>query len=256
MDLNIFKTKMGMVIIASAMIIDILGWLIFSVILSMMGESDGSLTVGQTILMTLIFTITMLTIGKSLINRLLPWINKRFAWPGGLLSVAMVFCFIAAAFTEFIGIHSIFGAFIVGVAMGDSEHMSERAKEIVHQFINNIFGPLFFVSIGLYVNFITSFDLTIVIALIVMALISKLAGAYIGARIGGLKKHQALAVGFGMNTHGTLEVILGAIALNTNLITDEIFVAIVIMVIASILISAPLMKYSLSLGKKGKKASK
>ena len=252
MDLNIFKTKMGMVIIASAMIIDILGWIIFTIILSMMGEDSGSLSVGQIALITLLFTLSMLTIGRSLINRILPWINKAFAWPGGLLSVAMVLCFSAAAFTEYIGIHSIFGAFIIGVALGDSEHMSERAKEIVHQFINNIFGPLFFVSIGLYVNFITNFNITIVILLIVLALVSKLIGAYTGARLGGLKKHQSLAVGFGMNTHGTLEVILGAIALNNGLINDEIFVAIVIMVIVSILISAPLMKYSLSLKKKSK----
>ncbi len=253
MDLNIFKTKIGMLIIASAMIIDILGWIIFTVILSMMGENSGSLSVGHTIVLTLLFTISMLTIGKSLINRILPWINRTFAWPGGLLSIAMVFCFFAAAFTEYIGIHAIFGAFIIGVALGDSEHMSERAKEIVHQFINNIFGPLFFVSIGLYVNFITSFNLLIVTVLIILAVTSKLIGSYFGARLGGLKKHQSLAIGFGMNTHGTLEVILGSIALNNDLITKEIFVAIVIMVIISILISAPLMKYSLSLGKKSKK---
>ena len=250
MDLNIFKTKMGMVIIASAMIIDILGWIIFTIILSMMGEESGTLTVGQIAVVTLIFTISMLTIGKSLINRALPIINRTFAWPGGLLSVAMVLCFLSAAFTEYIGIHAIFGAFIIGVALGDSEHMSERAKEIVHQFINNIFGPLFFVSIGLYVNFVTSFNLLIVVVLILLALFSKLLGAYTGARLGGLKKHQALAVGFGMNTHGTLEVILGAIALDNGLINDEIFVAIVIMVIVSIIISAPLMKYSLGLKKK------
>jgi Kef-type K+ transport system membrane component KefB len=256
MDLHIFKTKMGMVIIASAMIIDILGWIIFSIILSMMGESSGSISLGETVLITLIFTVSMLTIGRSLINRLLPWVNTKFAWPGGLLSVAMVFCFVSAAFTEYIGIHAIFGAFIVGIAMGDSEHMSEKAKEIVHQFINNIFGPLFFVSIGLYVNFIKSFNFTIVMVLIVAALFSKLAGAYVGARIGGLKKPQALAVGFGMNTHGTLEVILGSIALGSSLITEEIFVAIVIMVIASIVISAPLMKYSLGLAKKSKLKSK
>jgi len=253
MDLNIFKTKMGMVIIASAMINDILGWIIFTIILSMMGEESGSLSVGQIVVITLLFTVSMLTIGKSLINRALPIINKTFAWPGGLLSIAMVLCFLSAAFTEYIGIHAIFGAFIIGVALGDSEHMSERAKEIVHQFINNIFGPLFFVSIGLYVNFVASFNLLIVLVLIILALVTKLIGAYTGARIGGLKKHQALAVGFGMNTHGTLEVILGAIALDNGLIRDEIFVAIVIMVIVSIIISAPLMKYSLSLKNKFRK---
>ena len=257
MDLNIFKTKMGMVIIASAMIIDILGWLIFSVILTMMGErTDASLSLTQTIFVTLFFTLIMLTLGKSLINRSLPWINQKLAWPGGVLSLAMVLCFLAAAFTEYIGIHAIFGAFIVGVALGDSQHMSERAKEIVHQFINNIFGPLFFVSIGLYVNFVTSFNLTIVIALIVLAVISKLSGAYIGARLGGLNKNESLAVGFGMNTHGTLEVILGSIALDNGLITEEVFVAIVIMVIVSILLSAPLMKYSLNGTKSKSKTDK
>ena len=218
----------------------------------MMGEESGTLSIGQTILITLLFTLSMLTIGRSLINRVLPWINRTFAWPGGLLSVAMVLCFLAAAFTEYIGIHAIFGAFIIGVALGDSEHMPERAKEIVHQFINNIFGPLFFVSIGLYVNFLTNFNLIVVLALILLALVTKLIGSYLGARLGGLKRHQSLAVGFGMNTHGTLEVILGAIALNNGLINEEIFVAIVVMVIVSILISAPLMKYSLSLKKKSK----
>ena len=100
----------------------------------------------------------MLTIGRGLLNRILPWVNKKLAWPGGVLSISLALCFLAGAFTEYIGIHAIFGAFIMGVALGDSEHFSERAKEIVHQFINNIFAPLFFVSIGLRVNFIENFD--------------------------------------------------------------------------------------------------
>ncbi len=82
--------------------------------------------------------------GRGLLNRVLPWVNKKLAWPGGVLSISLALCFLGAAFTEYIGIHAIFGAFIMGVAFGDSEHFSERAKEIVHQFINNIFAPLFF----------------------------------------------------------------------------------------------------------------
>ncbi len=256
MDLDIFKSKLGMLIIASAMIVDILGWLIFSVILNMMNQDSGSLTTGQTILITLVFTFLMITVGKALINYSLPWINKNFAWPGGLLSIAMVICFLSAAFTEYIGIHAIFGAFIFGVALGDSQHMSERAKEIVHQFINSIFGPLFFVSIGLYVNFVTNFDLKLVLIIIVLAFISKLLGAYLGARIGGMGKYQSLAVGFGMNTHGALEVILGTIALTSGLISQALFVAIVIVVIISIIVSPPLMKGSLQLHKKYKKIKK
>ncbi|MFA0961882.1 cation:proton antiporter [Roseivirga sp. BDSF3-8] len=246
MDLDVFKSNMGMLIIASAMIIDLLGWLIFSVILSLMGgPGQEKMGLGQTIGLTVGFTIGMLTLGKWLINRSLPWINSRLAWPGGLLSLSLALCFVAAAFTEFIGIHAIFGAFIIGVALGDSEHLTERAKEIVHHFINNIFAPLFFVSLGLHVNFVESFNLPLILVFLVLAFIGKVSGAFTGARIGGLGKHQSWAVGFGMNTHGALEVILGAIALNAGLISEEIFVAILVMVVVTIIVSGPLMRYSL-----------
>lgn len=244
MDLSLFKSGMGMLIIASAMINDLLGWLIFTVVLSMMGTATG-MSVWQTMLLTIGFTILMLTLGKGLINKGLPWINKKMSWPGGVLSMAMAFCLLAAAFTEFIGIHAIFGAFIIGVAVGDSQHLTERAKEILHHFINNIFAPLFFVSIGLYINFVSSFNLTLVVVLILLAFFGKVSGAYFGARQGGLEPNRALAVGFAMNTHGTLEVILGAIALEAGLINDEIFVAILVMVIFTIVTSTPLMRAAL-----------
>ncbi len=249
MDLNIFKTSIGMLIIASAMVNDILGWLIFSVILSMMGTSGEGMGLGATIALTLGFTLLMLTVGRGLINKSLPWINSKLAWPGGLLSLSLAVCFLAAAFTEYIGIHAIFGSFIMGIALGDSEHLTERAKEIIHQFINNIFAPLFFVSIGLYVNFVESFNPLLVLAITTIAFTGKITGATIGARLGGFSKYKAFAIGFGMNTHGTLEVILGAIALQEGFISNEVFVAIISMVIISIVSSAPLMGYSLALEK-------
>lgn len=253
MDLNIFKSRMGMLIVASAMIVDLLCWLIFTVILSLMGNQEHTGNLGKTIGLTLGFALLMLTIGRGLINRAVPWINKKLAWPGGLLSLAMAMCFLAAAFTEYIGIHAIFGAFIIGVVLGDSEHLSERAKEILHQFINNIFAPIFFVSIGLYINVFQNFDWLVVTIIFVLAFTSKTIGATIGARLGGLTSNQSLAVGMGMNTHGTLEIILGTLALQAGLITENIFVAILITIVISILIAAPLVKYAIDLERKKNK---
>lgn len=251
MDLNIFKSSMGMLIIASAMIVDLLCWLIFTVILSMMDSRQQS-NVTQTIWVTLGFAILALTVGRWLINKSLPWINRKLTWPGGVLSLSLSLCLIAAAFTEYIGIHAIFGAFIIGVALGDSEHLSERAKEIVHQFINNIFAPIFFVSIGLFVNVVSSFNVGIVLVFFIAAFLSKAIGATAGARLSGSNTLQSLAVGMGMNTHGTLEIILGTLALQAGLISDEVFVAILCTVIATILISAPLIKYCIELDQKKK----
>ena len=246
-----------MLIIASAMIIDIIGWLIFAVILSMMDTPDiEKMSVGKTIWLTLGFTVFSLTLGKYFLDKILPWINRKFAWPGGLLSISMVLCFLASAFTEYIGIHAIFGAFIIGIVFGDSVHMPDRAKEIIHQFVNNIFAPLFFVSIGLWVNFYENFNFKLIAFILILAFLGKITGGFLGARLGKLNFFQSMAVGFGMNTHGTLEIILSTIALNAGLINEEIFVAIVVMVIVTILISAPLMKYCLTLNKQYKKRYK
>lgn len=250
MDLKIFKSKMGMLVVASAMVNDIIGWIIFSVILSMMAVSDSNTSIGQTVLLTLGFTFLMLTLGRWLINKSLPWINRKLAWPGGLLSLSLALCFLGAAFTEFIGIHAIFGAFIVGVALGDSEHLSERAKEIIHHFINNIFAPLFFVSIGLKVNFIANFEIGIVLLVMVIAFVGKIVGSGLGTYLGGFTKRESLAAGFGMNARGAMEIILGLLALEVALIEEQMFVALVIMALVTSMSSGPLMKWALS--RKGK----
>ncbi|PZX59680.1 Kef-type K+ transport system membrane component KefB [Algoriphagus ratkowskyi] len=244
MDMNLFKTKMGMVIVAGAMVNDIIGWLIFSVILSFMGQSSN-LSLFSTIGITLLFTAFMLTLGKALIDRILPWINKNLAWPGGILSLSMAFCFIAAAFTEWLGIHAIFGAFIFGVALGDSDHMSEKAKEIIHQFINNIFAPLFFVSIGLKINFAANFDILLILAILVISFTGKIVGSGFGAYRSGYTFRDALAVGFGMNARGAMEIILGIIALEYGLIDEKLFVALVVMALVTSMTSGPLMKWAL-----------
>jgi Kef-type K+ transport system membrane component KefB len=248
MDLNLFKSKIGLLVVASAMVDDVIGWLIFSVLLSMIGKGGDKMPFINTLLLTVGFAALMLTVGRGLLNRMLPWMNKKMAWPGGVLSVSLALCFMGAAFTEYIGIHAIFGAFIIGVSLGDSEHFSERAKEIVHQFINNIFAPLFFVSIGLRVNFATNFDFWLTLIVIAIAFAGKILGAGLGTRLGGFSWRESWAAGFGLNARGAMEIILGIVALENGLINEKVFVSLVIMALVTSMSSGPLMK--LMLGRK------
>jgi Kef-type K+ transport system membrane component KefB len=242
MDINMLRTRLGMIIISSAMINDLIGWLAFTFILSLIGRGTDQSSILVTTGLTLGFTIFMLTIGKGLLNKVLPWININLAWPGGVITFAIAICFLGAAITEKIGIHAVFGAFIVGVALGDSSYFSDKAKEVVHHFVNNIFSPLFFVSIGLHVNFISNFDLTLVLIVLVVAFAGKVIGAGYGSFLGGYSKREALAVGFGMNARGAMEIILGLVALEVGLINEKLFVAIVIMALVTSISSGPLMK--------------
>jgi len=245
MDLNLFKSRMGLLVVTSAMVDDVVGWVIFSVILGMIGRNGHAMSFGYTIGLTVVYVVVMLTVGRGLLNRVLPWVNKKLAWPGGVLSISLAFCFLGAAFTEYIGIHAIFGAFIMGVAFGDSEHFSERAKEIVHQFINNIFAPLFFVSIGLRVNFFTNFDWLLTLIIIVIAFAGKIIGSGLGTRLGGFTWRESFAAACGMNARGAMEIILSIVALENGLINEKVFVSLVVMALVTSMSSGPLMKWLL-----------
>jgi Kef-type K+ transport system membrane component KefB len=245
LDLKLFKTEVGMVIITAAIFNDVAGWLIFSFILSMVGRDGGSGEVGATIVYIVTFTVFMLTVGRFLCNRVLPWVQTKLSWPGGVLALSLGLCLLSAAFTESIRIHAILGAFIAGIAIGDSAHLREHARVIMHQFVTNFFAPLFFVSIGLKVNFFLHFDWLIVSIILILAFVGKVAGASLGARLGGMAGRPALAVGFGLNARGAMEIILGSLAYEAGLITLPVFVALVVMALVTSIASAPLMRYFL-----------
>ena len=186
MDLNLYHTDIGMIVVSAAIFNDLLGWTIFALILGMLGTRTAGFGVAWTILLTLSFCAVMLTLGRWLINRSLPFLQAYAHWPAGALGFIVTPGLFGAAFTEFIGIHAIFGSFIVGIAIGASRHMHERTRVLLEEFVSFIFAPVFFASIGLKVNFVTHFDLQLVTLMLFLACVGKFAGAVAGARWGGL----------------------------------------------------------------------
>ena len=243
MDTNLFRTKLGMVIIASAMLNDLVGWLIFSLIISLMGTGKSWSVILLDISIIIGYGVFMLTVGKKLIDKSLPWIQKKFSWPGGVLSLSLGVCFFSAALTESLGIHAVLGAFIAGIAIGDSVKLNEKAREIIHQFISNIFAPLFFVSIGLKINFVENFNLAVTLTILLIAYSGKLIGASLGAKLGGFSNRDSLAIGFGLNARGAMEIILGTLALEAGLINKVIFVGLVIMALVTSITSGSALKW-------------
>jgi Kef-type K+ transport system membrane component KefB len=239
LDLNILRSKIGNLVLTAAMIDDFLGWILFSIIIQMMGKSDGSFA---SVSMVLGFTVFILTIGRWLVDKIL-LIADKFLSIGGLITIAVSLCLLSAVFTEYLGVRGIFGAFLMGVAIGDSKHFPERLQSILHQFVVNIIAPLFFASIGLRVNFVTNFNIEIVAIILFIACIAKLIGAGVGARMSGMSKNESYAVAFGMNARGSQEIVLGTLALQAKIIDEPIFVGLVVMTVVTILIAGPLMKY-------------
>lgn len=250
MDLNLYRSDLGVVVVSAAVINDLFGWIVFAVVLGMMGGGAGHDShIGTTILLTLLFAAGMLTAGRWLIHRVIPYVQVYTRWPGGVLSFALALALFGAAFTEWIGIHAIFGAFLVGVAIGDSPHLRERTRATIDHFVSFIFAPLFFASIGLHINFAASFDVVLVLTIVVIASAGKLIGCTLGARWGGMQPRDAWAVGFAMNARGAMEIILGLLALRADVIRTRLFVALVVMALVTSMVGGPLVQSVLGLRK-------
>jgi Kef-type K+ transport system membrane component KefB len=97
----------------------------------------------------------------------------------------------------------------------------------------------------LKINFFTNFEILLTLAILVISFAGKIIGSGYGASRGGFNFKESLAVGFGMNARGAMEIILGLIALENGLIDEKVFVALVVMAIVTSMSSGPLMKWAL-----------
>jgi Kef-type K+ transport system membrane component KefB len=125
--------------------------------------------------------------------------------------------------------------FLAGALLSRRLEKSDRARN----FVLRVLAPLFFVSLGLKIDFATNFDWLLVAVVIAIACLGKIAGATLGARIGGLPMRQALAVGMAMNARGAVEIVLASVALEAKLIDTRLFVALVVMAVVTSAIAGP-----------------
>jgi Kef-type K+ transport system membrane component KefB/mannitol/fructose-specific phosphotransferase system IIA component (Ntr-type) len=244
MDLGLFRTEIGLIVMAAAMINDLVGWLAFSVLVGPMRGSALHLgAVALTGGLTIVFLAASLTLGRPVVDRLFSRIEGDPGHaPGRLLSVVILLALFGASATQAIGIHAVFGAFVVGVTVGDSKKLKTRTRVVIEDFVMNVFAPVFFASLGLRVDFVRAFDARLCVLVFGVATVAKVVGCSLGARAGGMPWKQAGAVGFGLNARGAMEIVLALVALDAGVIKEQLFVALVVMAIGTSLLGGPAMK--------------
>jgi Kef-type K+ transport system membrane component KefB len=244
MDLNLLKTRLGTVIVSSAAINDLIGWFLLAIVMnSLLPAGESPTNIWIMLLRIAGIFIVILTLGRWLIQRVLLWYERRFSDSGVLLGILIIIAALAASAAEAMGIHAIFGAFLVGIAIAQNKAARSKTHETLFQLVNYVFAPLYFVSIGLHANFSTNFDLVLVLILILVASLGKILGATLGAWLSKMPPREALAVGFGMNARGAMEILIASIALQYGIIDQRIFVALVIMAFVTTIIASPVMQY-------------
>ncbi|MGH8210570.1 MAG: cation:proton antiporter [Steroidobacteraceae bacterium] len=247
-ELGFLRRTVGQVIVAAAIIDDTIGWIIMSVTfgLALHGGVDLA-TVTRSVAGTALFLVLSFTVGRRIVFFLIRWANDRFVSELPAITMIIVVTGIMALVTDAIGVHTVLGAFVAGILVGQSPILTRHIDEQLRGLIVALFMPVFFGMAGLSVNLraLTSPDLLLLtVGLIVIASIGKFAGAVVGGRIGGLTIAESLAVGSGMNARGSTEVIIASFGLSMGALSQNLFTSIVTMAVVTTMAMPPMLRWA------------
>lgn len=247
-DLNLSKTDLGFLILSAMSVNDIIGWLLFTLVLSLFTQ-DGSEVSRIPIILTgtIGFGVFCLTVGRRLASAAVLEIRRReMPQPGAALTFIVLLGVLCGAITQWIGINALFGFFLAGIMAGEARELSERTRQIVSQMVYAVFVPLFFTSIGLKIDFLTHFDWLLVVFVIVIGIGGRYAGAWLGVSLTQLPRSNRATIAVAHTPGGAMEIIVGLLALEYGLITQVVFVAIVFGALFSSIILGPWLTYVIS----------
>ena len=231
LDLNLLKTNVGCLIIAVAVVNDIAGWLLFTVVLGCAGLSYEKPAVWLSAIITLLLTFLSLTWLKGALEGLLQRVRNLFGTESVVTGTVVILVLLASLMTEKIGVHALFGAFLIGITLSSSSLFTKKARQSIASPTLNFLAPIFFATVGLKVNFLQSFNWVIVLLLLVVAYTGKIMAAMIGGKFTHISSRESLAVGMGIAARGGMGIILATVAYNLKLINDSIFTGLVLMAV-------------------------
>ncbi|MEH7085930.1 cation:proton antiporter [Neobacillus drentensis] len=243
-ELNKIQSKEGTTILGAAVIDDVLVIIALAFLMSMAGD-EVNLSM-MIIKKVLFFSCAILVAWK-----VVPWLLKKFAplkVTESLVSGALIICFLFVYTAELTGVAGIIGAYIAGVAIGQTEYKHKIFKK-VETISYSIFVPVFFTSIGLSVSFDgVSQHLGLMFGLSILAILTKLIGAAAGAKMARFSWKNSLGIGAAMVSRGEVALIIATIGLETKLITQELFSVLVVVVLVTTIVTPPMMKYFFNQG--------
>ncbi|MCY6485273.1 cation:proton antiporter [Clostridium aestuarii] len=239
-ELGKLKTNSGTAILGAAILDDILGIIILTIITS---STDPSVHISTVLLKIAVFFLLAIIMGigfKYLFNI----ISKEYGEKKRLAIFAFSFCLILAFIAEeYFGVADITGAYIAGVFVSNTTH-SHYIEEKFHNISFLLLSPIFFASIGLEMTLQNSglSMLIFTLLLIFVSILTKIIGCGLGARICGYTKEESLQIGVGMVSRGEVALIVANKGASIGLLSPNLFPPIILVVIVTTLITPILLK--------------
>lgn len=246
MDLDLTRRNIGVVILSAGVIDDTTGWLVLSLIAGTVSAGSVRITdLLKTVGLTAAFLLGCALVVYPVMRWLVRVLSQRFRSPDSDLVLIICVTLLCAAVTEWIGIHAVFGAFVVGVVLRQIPSLRAEAIHSLEGFVFSVLGPIFFGIVGLKVN-VWQLDGGGMLGIVLgVACLGKLIGCMAGGLSSGMSFWEAMSLAVAMNARGAMELVVAMIGLSLGILTPQMFSIIVVVAMVTSFMAPLLLRLTM-----------
>jgi Kef-type K+ transport system membrane component KefB len=246
-ELNIARTRIGSITISAAAINDTIGWTILALITAVVRSTFDPMKLATMIGSVIVYALVMAFVMRPLVARWAAWTLRQNSGDLSLngMAVLLVLVLLSSAVTNWIGIFSLFGAFMMGAILYDQTGLRDAVHRRLNDFVTTFFLPIFFTYTGLRtdVGQMVGGKLWLFCGLV---LVCAVAGMYGGcswaARWNGVSRREASIIGVMMNARGLTELIVINVGYELGILPKSVFFMLVFMAVATTYMTTPVLR--------------
>ncbi len=245
-ELGKLNTRSGVNILGAAVIDDVLGLVLISVLLASFGREQSGQSLATTLLMVGAFCAAGV-LAIALLPKFLNKMTKNIRPNPAILTFSLAAALLVAVIAERFGIAAITGAYLCGLLLSQINH-KEYLLHNVKAISSGFLSPIFFASVGLEANLngVNSEVFVITAVMFAVAVLGKVIGCSYAARVFKMSHSESVQIGVGMISRGEVAIITANIGLQSHIISQEVFIPTIIVVILTTIITPILLKLSFS----------
>ncbi|EWC45554.1 hypothetical protein DRE_05412 [Drechslerella stenobrocha 248] len=246
-ELKLLSTNVGLIVLAAGVGNDVVGWILLALTVALVNAGTG-ITALYVLLVAVGYVLFCFFAAKPLLHWYLRWTGSLGSSgpTQGALTITLLMTLASAWFTNVIGIHAIFGGFVIGLICPHEGGFAVAVAEKIEDLITVLFLPLYFTLSGLRtdVGLLNSGIVWgYVIAVLGVAFIAKIAGGTIAAKLFKLQWRESFTVGVLMSCKGLVELIVLNIGLSAGIISDRLFTIFVVMALVTTFATTPIVTF-------------
>lgn len=242
---KLLTTLVGMTTISAAAVDDFASWCFLGLVISIINATNGINALYTFLIVVGYALILILGIRRGLLY-MIRWSSSSESLSELMVFATFILVFVSSFITEVIGVHAIFGAFLVGVIIPHGDGFAMKLTEKIEDVVTIIFLPLYFASSGLKTN-VSLIDNGVMAGMLFLVIFVACAGKIVGclfaSKLSGLNWRESFTVGVLMNTKGLVELIVLNLGLDAGVINDKIFVIMVLMALVTTFMTSPIVSW-------------